>query len=276
MAHDATSKILCLLPGMSRARVVGRLADGPTNASYLAERDGERFVVRLDKAEAVALGLNRENERTVSAAIAAAGLAPDYLHFDVAAGVSLRPFIDGRTLRRDDLLDPATLARLATVLRRLHRLPPVGTRFDPAAAARRYAAQLGTLRASELARRVEDAVAATQRHPAQPALCHNDLVAENMLGTAEQGILLIDWEYAAVGDPLFDLAVVARHHDLGERLSLDFLTAYLQVSATEAEAQRFALQCSLYDALLELWNLRVAPDRSQGIAGGDLKTAYRP
>ena len=28
--------------------------------------------------------------------------------------------------------------------------------------------------------------------------------------------MLIDWEYAAIGDAYFDLAVVVRHHDLDE------------------------------------------------------------
>jgi thiamine kinase len=244
---------------MGGARVVQRLMDGPTNASYLVERGDERFVLRLDKPEAARLGLDRGNERIVCAAIAAAGLTPGYLHFDATAGVCLRPFIEGLSLRRDDLLEPRTLERLAVVLRRLHRLPPVGARFDAAGATRRYSAQLATPEAVALAERAAVLLAEIGRYSVTPALCHNDLVAENMLETGKGGLLLIDWEYAAVGDPYFDLAVVVRHHDLGDDLAQHLLNAYLHRPPTADESQRFALQCRLYESLLALWNLRVEP-----------------
>jgi len=238
--------------------MAGRLMDGPTNTTYLVERGGERFVLRLDKPEARRLGLDRDNERVVCQAIAEAGLTPHYLHFDTSAGVCLRPYITGRSLGRDDLLEPLTLERLADTLRRLHRLPPVGARFDAAGAVRRYSAQLATPQAAVLAERCAGLLAQIGRHAATPALCHNDLVAENMLEPVEGALLLIDWEYAAVGDPYFDLAVVVRHHGLDPSLTQHFFDAYLLHAPSKKESRRFDLQCQLYDALLTLWNLRVA------------------
>ena len=46
----------------------------------------------------------------------------------------------------------------------------------------------------------------------RPALCHNDLVHSNIIDG--DPVRLIDWEYSAVGDPYFDLAIVVRHHQL--------------------------------------------------------------
>ena len=257
MPDHAVEAILRALPGMDRARVVSGLADGPTNTTFLVQSGDDRFVLRLDKPQAGVLGLNRDRERAVCRALAKAGLAPAFLYWDLAEGVCLRPFIEGRCLGREDLLEEATLRGLAATLRRLHGLPPVGARFDPAASAQRYAGQLATPEAARLARRVEEKAVILARQPARLALCHNDLVAENMLASAQQEVLLIDWEYAAVGDPLFDLAVVVRHHGLGRDLARSFLEDYLQRPPTAAEAQRFSLQCGLYDALLALWNLRV-------------------
>jgi len=257
MPSPLVSETLSRLPGMDGARLVERLMDGPTNASYLVERDGERFVLRLDKPEASRLGLDRENERVVCQAIAEAGLTPPYLHFDPAAGVALRPFIAGRSLVRDDLREPPTLQRLADALRRLHRLPLVGAHFDAAGAVRRYAAQLATAEAAALAERASGLLAEIGQCSSVLTLCHNDLVAENMLDTEEGSLLLIDWEYAAIGDPYFDLAVVARHHGLDPELSRYFFDAYLQRAPSEQESARFALQCRFYDTLLALWNLRV-------------------
>jgi thiamine kinase len=249
---------LSALPGMGEARLLEQLADGPTNTSYLVERGAERFVLRLDKPEARQLGLDRDNERAVCEKLAEAGLTPAYRHFDAAAGVCLRPFVAGRSLRGADLLEPRMLERLAGVLRRLHRLPPVGLPFDVAGAARRYAAQLATPQASMLAERAAGLLTEIGRQGGAAALCHNDLVAENVLETPQGDLLLIDWEYAAVGDPYFDLAVVVRHHQLDPSLARHFFGAYLQRAPAEEESARFALQCRLYDGLLALWNLRVS------------------
>lgn len=257
MQVSKVNDILQRLPGMAGARVVERLADGPTNASYLVGQGGERFVLRLDKPEAGRLGLDRANERTVCEALATAGLTPAYHWFDSAEGVSLRPFIPGRSLGGEDLREPRTLQRLADVLRRLHRLPPVGARFDAAGAVRRYAGQLGTPPAAALAERAYGLLAGIERSAVTPALCHNDLVAENVLETEAGDLLPIDWEYAAIGDPYFDLAVLVRHHDLNDELANCLLSAYLQRASSQEESGRFALQCSFYEALLALWNLRV-------------------
>ncbi|MGK2924656.1 MAG: phosphotransferase [Lysobacterales bacterium] len=248
---------LAAIPGMRGASVLECLADGPTNASYLVEQGGERFVLRLDKPGVSILGLDRANERRVCAAIASAGLGPAYLHFDAAAGVYLRPWLEGRSLRPDDLRDRGVLQRLAAVLRRLHGLAPVGATFDPLAAACRYAEQLGTPGAATLAARAAELSAGLQDDAPALALCHNDLVCENVLLTAGQGLVLIDWEYAAIGDPWFDLAVVVRHHELGEELAGYFLAAYLQRPPVARESQRLSRQCVFYGCLLELWNLRV-------------------
>lgn len=254
---DDVRAALAAIPGLSAARVLAQLADGPTNASFLVEHAGERWVLRLDAPEASILGLDRANERRVCEAIAAAGLGPAYRHFDAAAGVCLRPWLAGRSLRPRDLRDRSVLQRLAAVLRRLHGLAPVGAAFDPLAAARRYAEQLATREAAALAARAAELSAGLQEHAPPPALCHNDLVCDNVLLTAAEELLLIDWEYAGVGDPYFDLAVVVRHHELGEELAGYFLEAYLQRSPAAGERRHLSRQCAFYGCLLELWNLRV-------------------
>jgi len=258
MQQRSTEEILSDLPDMHQAQVVERLMDGPTNTSYRVECNGRWFVLRLDKPQTRMLGLDRDSEYAVCAAVAAAGLTVPHLYVDRAAGVCLRPFVPGRSMRSDELFDPQMLGRLAGLLRRLHRLPPVGSRFDAVSAARRYAEQVVTPRAAELAEEAARLAAMIRQHPSPLAICHNDLVAENMLLTPDREIVLIDWEYAAKGDPFFDLAVVVRHHELSDDLAYGFLNAYLEGPPSGSEKKRFMLQCAFYDCLLDLWNLRIA------------------
>lgn len=231
------------------------LSDGPTNASYLLERDGAHYVLRLDKPAAIQLGLDRANEQRVYETLAAGGLAPEMVFFDAAAGVCLRPFLPGRSWIESDLSCDGNLERLAMVLRALHVLPLVGKEFKPLAAANRYAAQLGTEQANIILRQAETLLADSELKPAARTLCHNDLLCQNILQTDDGQIALIDWEYAAVGDPWFDLAIVIQHHRLDDRWAGCFVESYLGRPVTSGEHHQLAMQCKFYQCLLDLWSL---------------------
>jgi thiamine kinase len=241
------------IPGFGAATIEARLDGGASSRSFRVSRDGECFVLRIDTPEAARLGLDRAMEQSVIRAVAGAGLGPGAVHCDPDAGVLLRPYIPGRPWARDDLLRPENLERLADRLRRLHDVPFTGPRFDPMAAAARYVEQLGSDEARAYLQRLGDIHASLE--PVEAVLCHNDLVCRNILEA--NGPVLIDWEFAAPGDPLFDLALVVQHHGLGNGLARVFLQAYLGRSSTVAEQARFSAQCALYRELLGLWNLRL-------------------
>jgi thiamine kinase-like enzyme len=196
----AARRALAAIPGFAGAVISAQLSDGPTNASFLVEHDDARYVLRLDKPEAAVLGLDRGNEKQICGVVAAAGLAPEPVRFDVEAGLYLRHYLEGRSWTRSSLARPGRLRRLAGVLRKLHGLPPVGASFEPLAAARRYALQLGTPAARALAEKAEQLAGAAGSDAETPAcLCHNDLVCQNVLESNR--LYLIDWEYAGLGDP---------------------------------------------------------------------------
>ena len=243
------------IPDFRSARVEARLSDGPTNASFLVENKGRPFVLRLDKPGARELGLNRANEQIVMREVARAGLAPEPVYSDLKTGVFLRRFLKGRSWTEADLSCPENLRRLASRLRELHRLPPAGDHFDPLAAARRYQARLGTRESLALLQRAERQVAKINAPQSARVLCHNDLVCRNIV--EGEALMLIDWEYAAVGDPYFDLAVVVQHHGLGADGAEQFLRGYLQESFSMEAISHLQLQCRFYQSLLQLWLLRL-------------------
>lgn len=257
MSEPAARRALTSIEGFGGAQLGSQLADAPASASWRVRQGGSHWVLRLDKPAAAALGLDRAQEREVAAAVARAGLTPAYRHFDAVAGVALRPYAEGRPWRREDLQEAARLAELAAALRELHRLPPVGRAYDPLAAVDRYARQVGTDEAARLAGRAQAAWGAIPPGGSDPVLCHNDLVADNILQTP-RGVRLIDWEYAGLGEGLFDLAVVLEHHRLADNLEERFLAAYLQRGPTPAERERLAALRRFYALLLELWTLRTA------------------
>jgi thiamine kinase-like enzyme len=225
------------------------------------ENDGASFVLRVDKAAAARLGLDRENERLVLSSLSTAGLVPAAEYFDAAGGVFLRPFLPGRSWIEADLAHDQNLARLAKLLRRLHALPPLGKTFDPLAAAERYAAGLATEQAQDILQKAA-ALWSESSPNSSTALCHNDLLCQNIIEAEDGQLMLIDWEYAAVGDPFFDLAIVVQHHGLQESRAGYFLESYLGRPATMAEQIHLSQKCRFYQHLLDLWNLAASYEES--------------
>ena len=111
---------------------------------------------------------------------------------------------------------PEHLARLAATLRRLHALPaPDHGRFN-------LLRGVGGLRQAhrvtsrgELANYVDIAATAWRISGAEDrplAILHHDLHASNIID-GSQGLMLIDWECAAVADPLLDIACILSYHE---------------------------------------------------------------
>lgn len=248
---------LLMIPGFAHARVEAQLGEGATGISWLVESGGERFVLRIDKPEAASLGLDRASERDIQAAASRAGLTPEPLFQELDRGVSLRRHAAGEAWTGADLRQPARLQRLARALRDLHALPPAGRTFEPGTAARRYARHVNTPAARQLADEANVLLAELHFEPFRECVCHNDLVADNIVGDAERP-MLIDWEYAGLGDPWFDLAVVITHHDLAPELRDVLVAAYLRRAASAREATRLEAWCRFYRLLLRLWLMRIA------------------
>jgi thiamine kinase len=244
------------IPGFGGSSVSQQLSNGPTNSSYLLEKGGEKFVLRLDKPAARELGLDRKNEEQVLGVLAEAGLAPLPVYYNVSSGVLLRPWLEGRTWTAEHMKDRNNLSRLARLLRQLHTVRPVGNVFDPLGAARHYARQLGPGKPAGIMERAEQLASELASWPEAPVLCHNDPVCHNILDGAS--LVLIDWEYSAAGDRYFDLAVALQHHDVDDALSRCFLENYLDRKARADEWRHLKQQRNFYQCLLQLWNQVVA------------------
>ena len=128
-------------------------------------------------------------------------------------------YLEGRLWTPHYFTRMRDLRSLGQRLQVLHALtPPPLARFDPLAAARRYA---DTICASDpqRGRRASTSLLAQWRRGARRArgsarraatIVHSDLHHGNVL-TADR-VYFIDWEYAQVGDPLLDLACVMAYY----------------------------------------------------------------
>lgn len=189
------------------------LSSGLTNTTYLFEADGEQFVVRVSTANTAILGIDRAREAAALRRASEAGIAPETVAFLLPEGHSVTRFLAGaKPFTPEEFSAPATVRRVAARLSDIHSLGSVIGTFDPYADIRRWLAttdERGVARPERLNAIVDLCMATRARRAkdgANQVLCHNDPYYLNVLDDGD--LWFLDWEYAGMGDPMFDLAGV--------------------------------------------------------------------
>lgn len=194
------------------------IGGGRVNRSFLVRTRRGRFVVRLNENASADPGLDREREITLHTSAAQAGIAPHIVYAAADRSCLITEFVEGRLWTPHYFSRMRDLRSLGARLRNLHSLPAPASiaRFDPLAAARRYADHIvrhepvETVRINALMERGAEALGRSQSSQRAPCVVHCDLHHGNVL-TADR-VYFIDWEYAQVGDPLLDLACVMAYY----------------------------------------------------------------
>jgi thiamine kinase-like enzyme len=199
---------------------VETLGGGITNHNFKVEAEGQTFVLRIGGRNTDLLGIDREVERAGTENAAALGLGPEVVRF--VDGCLVTRFVEGETGRADP-------REIGPLLRRLHDGPAIPGRFDTLRIAEGYA-RIARERGVELPAAYDEAretAARIDRLRAGASLCacHNDLLAANFVHDGERP-WIVDWEYAGMGDPYFDLANFAVNNGLDEDEERALLDAY--------------------------------------------------
>lgn len=205
--------ILARVPMFDSARKVGAelLSGGLTNSNYLLTVDDERFVVRVSTANTDILGIDRAREAAALRRAGVAGIAPETVAFLLPEGHSVTRFLDSaKPLSQAEFSRPETIDRVGTRLLEIHGLDPIIGTFDPYADIRRWLATIderGVARPERLGavlEMVEHTRTSRSGRGQGKVLCHNDPYHLNVLDDGK--LWFVDWEYAGMGDPMFDLA----------------------------------------------------------------------
>jgi thiamine kinase-like enzyme len=236
------------------------LGGGITNHNFRVRFGGRETVVRLPGNDTELLGSDRSGERESNRLAAAAGVAPEVLaHLDDPV-VLVTALVEGPTLEAADLREPAALAEVAAALRTIHGCPPTRARFDAFRLVEDYAAATRS-RGGEVPAAYELAHAAAARIEAAPALggggvvlCHDDLLPANFIATPD-GIRIVDWEYAGMGNRWFDLGNFAVNNELGPAEEEAFLSAYLGAQPSAADLAALRLMRLMSDFREAMWGV---------------------
>ncbi|MET0496840.1 MAG: choline kinase family protein [Steroidobacteraceae bacterium] len=235
---------------------VERIKHGLTNESWLVTLGAETVVVRISNPADASLQIDRESETSILHAVAAADIGPPILLCDPSQRVLVTRYL-GPTWTDADAQKVENISRLGVVLRRLHALqPPAGVhRVKLVDVIDDYSATLSLSAAERNDSHDEARVTATFLDAAaHHCLCHNDVHALNIVDAAG-ALRLIDWEYAGVGSPLFDLASVCVYHGYSEAQREQLLSSYGRRPSSMEPLSMDALEraCGLFDYVRQLW-----------------------
>ena len=191
----------------------------------------DRWVIRLAGNDTHLLGISREVEHAATVAAAGVGVGPEVSAFIRPEGYLVTRFIEGSPVSDEAVHEPETLRRVADSLRRIHDGPAIPGLFVPLRIVEAYRA-LAVARgvpippeyelAASIGRRIELACLAA---PIELRPCHNDLLNANFIDDGTR-IRIVDWEYAGMGDPFFDLGNFSINHELTADEDAILLTAY--------------------------------------------------
>lgn len=210
---------LAAVPGATLAgpapRVTG-LEGGLLNRSFRVETGAGIFVLRLNASSGLSrqLGINRRLEVELQGLAAIQGLAPQIVAVAGDDSYLVQQYVPGASPDAGQWNSAGFIARFGATLQQVHAIRPSAALRGPSLIERtrrlvQCAIEVSTCTAAPLQAALVEAECGWRaaRSDRLPCLVHSDPHPGNVVcGDEDSGAVLLDWEYAHIGDPLQDVA----------------------------------------------------------------------
>jgi aminoglycoside phosphotransferase (APT) family kinase protein len=242
-----------------RATTVTPIEAGITNRNFRVAVDGDAYVVRLAGAGTELLGIDRVDEVEAGRAAAAAGAGPEVVAFLPELGCLVTRFLQGSPIPEERLGEEAVMRSVVASIKAIHACPPIRAtfpvfriveRFRDSAAARWVDIPEAYDDAHGAAARIEAALSVA---PAPMTTCHNDLLNANFLLDGDH-TWIVDYEYAGMGDPFFDLGNLSVNNGLDDGAQALLLESYFG-RVQDVHRARLALMRIVSDFREAMWGV---------------------
>ncbi len=192
---------------------VALLNGGLTNISYHLTLDSGDYILRVNAANTLALGIDRERELAIHQLMAKANITSPIRYISDDHSYLIRDYIAGEVLS-ESISDAAdlpvsVLSYMVEQLKNLHQQPinielP---KINISDIAESYWQILAANNPQDDMLKMKPLMQVAMREPpaGEFCICHMDAVLANWLYT-DTGLQLLDWEYAGLAHPLWDLA----------------------------------------------------------------------
>jgi thiamine kinase-like enzyme len=248
------------VPGWAGRQIeVTPITTGITNRNFRIVLEGQAFVLRLAGRDTELLGIDREAEVEAAQAAAAAGVGPEVVAYLPDHACLVTRWVAGEHIAVEDLRRDDALTATVASLRAFHGCPPIRSTFPVFRIVEDYrslAIERGVPippafdKAQAVARRIEQAIG---RAPMPLTTCHNDLLNANFLRDGDH-VWIVDYEYAGMGDPFFDLGNLSINNDFTPEAQEMLLARYFG-SVSDGHRARLALMRVVSDLREAMWGV---------------------
>jgi len=219
---------------------IQELKGGITNKLYrVKSSDGGDYVFRIygDKTN---LFINRDVEMENLRRMEPSGVTPRLIRYLPQQNTTVVEFIPGYVLNNEDFLKESLWESILRPVRIIHRsgikLPFV---FHPLTEVKRFHGILEGVNSHSYpefdidgsVRILEKITDLCERSRARFVPCHNDLLADNFVlrqrtPKSTEPMVLIDWEYAGMGTPYYDIADMFQEIGVPRKIERSLLEIY--------------------------------------------------
>lgn len=235
---------------------------GMTNKNYKIEIDNECYVLRVP-GNGTGEMISREDEIRNAVYANEVGVDSELVYFNEKSGIKISRFIENaETLSPEATKKQNNMIMVCDILRKLHNYNrKMANDFDIYGKIEQYenlANEVNAIFFNDYYE-VKDKVLLLKNIMAELdvklAPCHNDTIAENFIKSGEDKMYLIDWEYAGMNDPMWDLAA----HSLENKFSEDeeelLLNIYFNGKVEEKYKKRILINKIYQDFLWSTWTI---------------------
>lgn len=227
---------------------------GLTGESWKVETAEQTLLARVQSADKAALGVDRRREKSLLQHVYRLNIAPRIKL--ISAPWLVVEWLNGETVGSAFFTQPQNLTRLSKLVVGLQRLSPGGYRLQLPEQFSRYWQQIDRSRLTPRWLRLhQHFMRLAMPTPLKLAVIHMDIHPGNLID-GEQGLRLIDWEYASAGDIALELAAIFCGNNWNREQQQHFLQAYVSaggypdIHRLQQQIQRWA---PWIDYLMLMW-----------------------
>ncbi len=255
--------------------------NGMTNLAYAVTLSCGKYVFRLPTEMSKSI-IDRNNEKIFTQNACEIGIDSPVILFDEYRGLKISRYIDNAVaLNTKTTKSKDNIVLMVSILKKLHNSAIVkGAVFNYYDMVEQYEGVVLNNNASfykdyfEIKQEIFAIKNKFKHEGVKLANCHNDPLPENWIRSLDR-MYLIDWEYAALNDPMWDLADISIESDYSAQLDLMYLSSYFERPPTKKELYSFNANKVFIDFLWSLWGVAKASFGDQEFESYALKRYER-
>ena len=250
------SKIEKLLTESEEIVMVEKLG-GMTNSNYLVETTNNKYIVKFFGKGTDKL-IDRIAEKENLKKLEDLGLDVKNYIFDIESGIKVNEYIENATTFDAHYLK-AKKDEVASILKKVHSSGKVlEGEFRIFDEIKKYENLIEGSISYPYYDKIREKVFSLQSHLEEIGVdkksCHIDLVPENFIEDETGRVYLIDWEYSAMNDPMWDLAALFLESNFSKAVGGEFFKYYFSED-TPVSVSKIMIYKILQDFLWSLWTI---------------------